>query len=241
MAKRNYAKRETKEYNFMTEIFQWIAVWIFVMPYAGLFFRIKVEGRENIPKNESFLVAPTHSSYLDPELVSFATMRPIAYMAKKELYDVPILRQIIVCLGTFAVNRDKLEIATIRTAQAIMQTKRWMLSMFPQGNRDLPGKITKVNPGFAYLARATKANILPVSISGAAGFSKIPFSKKLTIRIGKPIPYQKDLADTMQNWCVAIEALGDYKFTDEAKQKIENYRQREIQKEKNNETADTES
>ena len=226
MAKRNYAKRETKEYNFMTEIFQWIAVWIFVMPYAGLFFRIKVEGRENIPKNESFLVAPTHSSYLDPELVSFATMRPIAYMAKKELYDVPILRQIIVCLGTFAVNRDKLEIATIRTAQAIMQTKRWMLSMFPQGNRDLPGKITKVNPGFAYLARAAKTKILPVSIHGAAGFSKIPFSKKLSIKIGKPFEPSKNLADTMEQWCEAIVALGDYEMTDSAREKIQQIREK---------------
>lgn len=239
--KRDYAKRERKEYTFLTEIYQFIAVYFVVMPYVWLFFRCRVKGTENIPKDESFIVACTHSSYLDPELVSYATKRPIAYMAKKELYDVPILRQFIVMLGTFAVDRKKLSIATIKTAKMIISTKKWIMAMFPQGGRDLPNKITRINPGFAYLARATKANILPVSISGAAGFSKIPFSKKLTIRIGKPIPYQKDLADTMQNWCEAIEALGDYKFTDEAKQKIENYRQREIQKEKNNETADTES
>ena len=238
--KRDYAKRERKEYTWLTELYQIIAVYIVVMPYVWLFFRCKVEGTENIPKDESFIVACTHSSYLDPELVSYATKRPIAYMAKKELYDVPLLRQIIVMLGTFAVDRKKLSIATIKTAKMIISTKKWIMAMFPQGGRDLPDKITRINPGFAYLARATKANILPVSISGAAGFSKIPFSKKLTIRIGKPIPYQKDLADTMQNWCEVIEQLGDYEFTDEAKQKILNYRNKEANKEKDNETADTE-
>lgn len=237
MAKRNYAKRETKEYNFLTEIFQWIAVWIFVVPYVITFFRVKIVGRENIPKGESFLVAPTHSSYLDPELVSFATQRPIAYMAKKELYDVPILCPIIVALGTFAVDRNKLEIATIRTAQAIMKTKRWILAMFPQGNRDLPGKITKINPGFAYLARAAKAKILPVSIKGANGFSKIPFSKKLVIKIGEPFAPSKDLADTMKQWCEAIVKLGDYEIEQSAKDKIQKIRE----KKDSHESVNTES
>ena len=42
MAKRNYAKRETKEYNFLTEVFQWMCVWIFTMPYAFLFYKVKI-------------------------------------------------------------------------------------------------------------------------------------------------------------------------------------------------------
>ena len=221
MAKRNYAKRETKEFNFFTEIFQWIAVWGVTFPYVALFFRLKIEGRENIPEGESFLVAPTHSSYLDPILVSMATKRPIAYMAKKELYEVPILRQIIVGLGTFAVNREKLEIATIRTAQAVMRTKRWILALFPQGNRDLPGQITKINPGFAYLAKAAKAKILPVSVHGAAGFSKVPFSKDLVIKIGKPFEPSKNLGETMEMWCNAIVELGDYEVTPKALARIE--------------------
>ncbi len=236
MAKRNYAKRETSEFNFFTEICQWIAVWICVMPYVFLFFRVKLEGRENIPQNESFLVAPTHSSFLDPELVSFATRRPTSYMAKKELYEVPVLREIIAALGTFSVNREKFEIATLRTAQNIMKTKRWMLGMFPQGNRDIPNKITNITPGFAYLARSAKAKILPISISGAAGFSKIPFSKELKIKIGKPFEPSKNLADTMEQWCEAIVNLGDYEMTDKARAKIQRIRE----KKDNNENSNSE-
>jgi len=227
MAKRNYAKRDTKEFNFLTEIFQWIAVWGVTFPYVALFFKMKVEGQENIPNGESFVVAPTHSSNLDPILVSMVTKRPIAYMAKKELYEVPIFRHIIAGLGTFAVNRNKLEIATIRTAQAVMKTKRWILALFPQGNRDLPGKITKVNPGFAYLAKAAKSKILPISIHGAAGFSKKLRSRELLIKIGEPFEPEKDLADTMEKWCDAIAKLGDYEVTQEARDRIQKAREKE--------------
>jgi len=237
MAKRNYAKRETKEYNFLTEIFQWIAVWLVTMPYAFLFYKVKVEGRENIPKGQSFLVAPTHSGYLDPIVTSYATKRPIAYMAKKELYDIAWLCPIIVALGTFAVDRNKLEIATIRTAQAIMKTNHWLLSMFPQGTRDIPHKITKITPGFAYLARTAKAQILPVSITGTDVFSKKPFSGNIVIKIGKPFNPSKDLADTMETWCNEIEKLGDFTICEEAKTKIQKARE----KQEKNESANSES
>ncbi|MCQ2957925.1 MAG: 1-acyl-sn-glycerol-3-phosphate acyltransferase [Candidatus Gastranaerophilales bacterium] len=236
MAKRNYAKRETKEYNFLTEVFQWMCVWLFTMPYVFLFYKVKVEGRENIPKNQSFLVAPTHSGYLDPILSSFATKRPIAYMAKKELYDVKWLCPIIVALGTFAVNRAKLEIATIRTAQAIMKTNHWLLSMFPQGTRDNVGEITKINPGFAYLANMAKAQILPVSITGSEKFSKVPFGGKIVIKIGKPFDPSKNMADTMEKWCEEIVKLGDYQVAQCTKDKIEQIRA----KKDKHESADSE-
>ena len=234
MAKRNYAKRDTKEFNFFTELCQIIAVYGFVMPYVFLFYRIKVEGIKNIPKGKSFIVAPTHSGYLDPELVSYATKRPIAYMAKKELYEIPWLCPIIAALGTFAVNREKLEIATIRTAQAVMKTNKWLLSLFPQGTRDLPRKITTINQGFAYLARAAKADVLPITITGTEKFSKIPFGGKIVIKIGKPFPASKDLAETMENWCNAVVELDGFEITQSAKAEIQRIREKKDKNESSN-------
>ena len=235
MAKRNYAKRDTKEFNFLTEIFQWFCVCCCVMSYVFLFYRFKVEGRENIPKGKSFIVCPTHSGYLDPELVSFATKRPISYMAKKELYDIPWLCPIIVALGTFAVNREKLEIATIRTAQAIMKTNRWLLAMFPQGTRDIPGKITKINQGFAYLARAAKAQILPITIRGTEKFNKNPFVRpQILIKIGKPFDPSKELADTMETWCNTIAELDGFEIADSARAQIQKIREKKDKNESSN-------
>lgn len=240
MAKRNYAKRETSEYTKFTAFCQAFIINLFIVPYFYIFHRLRISGREHIPEGESFIVAATHSSYYDPPLVSVAVVKPIAYMAKKELFEVPVLRQIVAFLGAFAVNRESLEIATIRTAKAVIQTKHWIMAMFPQGNRDVPGKITKVNGGFAYLSKTTKAKILPVSIVGSEEYNFIPFLKKITIRIGKPLPACTDMDQTMWDWCQAIENMGCYEFTQEAKDKLIEMKQAREKKEEKVESTNTE-
>lgn len=235
MAKKSYAKRETKEYNKFSEIFQWLVVSCIVNIYGRLFYRVKIEGRENIPKNQSFVVAPTHSSYFDPILAAYATKRPLAFMAKQELFEVNWLCPIILWLGAFAVNRNKLEIATIRTAQNIMKTNHWLLAMFPQGTRDNQGEITKMNPGFAYLAHMAKAQILPVSISGFDKYSRAPFSGVIKIKIGKPFDSSKDLSESATKWCESIASMGDFSISQEALDKIEKMKNKE-----KNESSSTE-
>ena len=227
MAKGNYAKRETKEYNIFSEIFQRIVVSCFVNLYVRLFYRIKIEGRENIPKNQSFVVAPTHISYFDPILAAYATKRPLAFMAKQELFEVKWLCPLILWLGAFSVNRSKLEIATIRTAQNVIKTNHWLLAMFPQGTRDKMGEITKMNPGFAYLANMAKADVLPISIYGCDRYYGKLFAGEIKIKIGKPIKATKDLSLTATHWCESIASMGDFVVTQEALDKIEKMKKKE--------------
>ncbi|MCR4880634.1 MAG: 1-acyl-sn-glycerol-3-phosphate acyltransferase [bacterium] len=254
--KRNYAKREEKEYNYGVEFFQRFAISVIVIPCIKLFYEIEIDGINNIPEEESFILAPTHTNYLDPLLAYYATKRPAAFMAKKELFDNPILGPLIVALGAFAVNREKLEIATIKTAQMIIKTKKWILSLFPQGGRDKAKKITKITPGFAYFARVAQSKVLPVSITTRENkrketglisrletlfddtplFTKL-FSSFLTyeIKIGKPIEYSKNLGETMEKWCDEICAISEYTVDEKVKQKIK------AEKEKENESADSKS
>ena len=227
MSKKSYAKRETKEYNKFSEIFQWLVVRTIVNIYGRLFNRIQIEGRENIPKNQSFVVAPTHSSYFDPILAAYATRRPLAFMAKQELFNIKWLCPIILWLGAFAVNRNKLEIATIRTAQNVMKTNHWLLAMFPQGTRDNQCEITKMNPGFAYLAHMAKAQILPISISGFDKYFRAPFSGLIKIKIGKPFDASKDLSESATKWCECIAEMGDFTISQEALDKIEKMKNKE--------------
>ena len=165
MEKRNYAKRERKEYGFFIDFFQRLAISFVVIPCMRLFYKINIHGKENIPENESFIMAPTHTNYFDPLLAYHATRRPVAFMAKKELFEIWWLRPLIAALGAFSVNREKLEIATIKTAQMIIKTKSWILALFPQGSRDKAKRITKLTPGFAYFARVAQAKVLPISIT----------------------------------------------------------------------------
>jgi len=210
-----YAKVETKDYTWPKVLFQWILVYIFFIPFFKIVYKAKIIGRENIPKDRSFIVAANHMSYLDPVVLSMAIRRPVAYMAKEELFHVPILSPLIQALGAFAVNRQNLEIATIKSAKNVVATKKWILCIFPQGTRVKPGRIQRIGQGFAYLSKATKAEILPVAIMGSDKYHFLPFSGNLTIKIGKPLPACTDMEETMDQWGQAIAELTGYEYDKE--------------------------
>ena len=210
-----FAQRTASEYTWWRALIQYSIIYAILYPYFKIFYKVKVIGRENIPKDRAFIVASNHMSYLDPVIISFAVKRPIAFMAKEELFKVPGLAQIIDVLGAFAVNRKKLEIATIRTAKAVISTKKWVMAMYPQGTRIKPGKIGKINQGFAYLAKATKAEILPLSIIGSDKYCFIPFKGNLIVKIGKPFSVSDNLDETMDVWGKTISDMTGFEYNKE--------------------------
>lgn len=80
-------------------IFQALFTNFMLKPYYTLFFKTEVHGKNNIPKDRTLLFAPNHGSYHDPPLLAAATEMHMAYMAKKELFDVPVLSQLISALS----------------------------------------------------------------------------------------------------------------------------------------------
>lgn len=220
---RNYSKREAREYNWLRALLHYVSIYFILVPFFKLYYKSKVEGFENIPKGESFIVAANHLSVYDPVIVSMAVKRPIAFMAKKELFEgSPKLRFWIDLYGAFSVNREKLEISTIRTSQAVASTKKWILAMFPQSSRENAGVITRVNPGFAYLAKLTNAKILPVSINISHLHRPKLFEGNLTVKIGKPIDISDDLEDSMKEWVTTIAEMTGFEvqLESETKEKL---------------------
>jgi 1-acyl-sn-glycerol-3-phosphate acyltransferase len=178
-----------------------------------LVYRIEVHGLENIPDDNKYIVCPNHLSTLDPPMIVAIWPRSVAFMAKKELFDIPFIRWWIDWLGAFAVNRESLAPSTVKTVQEIKDSK-WVLGMFPQGTRGVPGEIRGVTTGFAGLARLTKCDILPVGITGTNEVKKLPFSGKIIVRIGKPIPFSKDTESVKKQWLEQIEALTGFRYID---------------------------
>ncbi len=201
-----FSKRDAKIYNKFRTIFQWLACNVFFGAYIKLMYDYNVEGKENIPEEDRFIVAANHISGRDPFLLPFALDLPIAFMAKEELFDKFFSRTLMDYCGAFAVRRDKVEVSTIKTALNIKNTK-WMLGLFPQGTRDSSQRIEKITKGFASFAKATKTGILPVAIIGSDEKPKWLTRPKLTVKIGKMIPYSDNIEDMMQKWCSVISEL----------------------------------
>lgn len=209
--KKNYAKRSAESFNKFRSFFQILVCKYFYMIRFKLVYRLKVEGLENVPKDNEYIVCPNHLSTLDPPLMCGVLPRRIAFMAKQELFDIRFLRWWIDWLGAIAVKRESLGPSTIKTVMNIKKSK-WVFGIFPQGTRGLPGTISGVTKGFAGLAKITKCAILPVGITGTEEVKRLPFSGKIVVKVGKPIPYSDDVEGMVSQWIDSIQKLTGYKY-----------------------------
>jgi len=214
MAKKEYSKRKASQFNWFRSMWQFIVCKIIYMVRLKLIYRIEVHGYENIPKDNKYLVCPNHLSTLDPPMMVAVMPRNVAFMAKKELFNIKLLRWWLDWLGAFAVDRENLGPSTVKTVEAIYDSK-WVMGIFPQGTRGVPGEIKGVTKGFAGLARLTKCDILPVGIIGSNEARWKPFSGKIIINIGKIIPYDKDLESVKQKWIDQIQELTGFKYIED--------------------------
>ena len=206
--KKNYTKREVSDFTEGKYRFQLFGRWLVPNTLLPLFYKIEYIGRENIPSDGNFIIAPNHISYLDPFVVGEAVKKPIAFMGKKELFENKILAFLLDGLACFAVNREKLEVSTIN----VFKTNRWMLGIFPQGGIRRNRKIEKINKGFAVIAKQMKTDILPIGITGSEEYNWIPFKGKLKVAIGKPISFNQEYDEIIDEWGRKVAELINYEY-----------------------------
>ena len=212
--KKQYTTRNASQFNILRTIFQILVFKIGYMVRLKLVYRIEINGLENVPKDNKYIICPNHLSTLDPPLICAIMPRRVAFMAKKELFDIPFIRWWIDWLGAFAVNRESLGPSTIKTVRTI-QESNWVLGMFPQGTRGIPGEIKGVTKGFAGLAKLTKCDILPVGLIGSNEVKRWPFTGKIIVNIGKIIPYDKNPDVVKDKWIKEIQNLTGFTYIEE--------------------------
>ena len=213
---RNFNRRYAKESNIFRTIFYMSFLYIVVYGFFLIFYNFKIEGRKNIPahkaKSGKYIYAANHVSIFDPPMVAMAANCPIAFMAKKELFEPnEKLSWLVKRLGAFAVDRLKPEIATFKTVRDSVSTS-WSLGIFPQGGTRPYGKLEDIRKGFVVIAKNAKADIVPVAIAKWDGYPKLkPFTRRnVAIRIGKPISYTLSTEEITYEWCKQISEMADY-------------------------------
>lgn len=207
----NYARRQVKDFNWKKFLFQLFGVYCVATPFLWLFYRFEVRGWKNLPKNKKYICAPNHISHFDPFIAAYAIKQPVAFMAKKELFEGPKMAKVMDGLGAFAVNREKLEVSTLKTVKEIFKTKDWFLGIFPQGGIRRNKTIEQINKGFAVIAKSSKTDILPISIIGAEEYNWVPFKGKIIVKIGELISYDQEIDDIIDEWGEKISQMTGYK------------------------------
>ena len=167
-------------YSFLQGLFQFL---------FQVFFRARGIGAENLPREGAVILAANHQSNWDPPLLATFLSRPVCYMAKQELFEIPVFGSIIRACHSFPVRRGAADRGAIKTALQILKLQE-CLGVFPEGTRSKDGRVHKAEAGVALLAAMSKAPVVPAAIIGTDRIlSAGSLFPRLTVVYGKPMYY----------------------------------------------------
>jgi 1-acyl-sn-glycerol-3-phosphate acyltransferase len=161
-----------------------------VLSLCKVLFRVRVIGREHVPRKGVYIVAPSHRSILDTPFTAYITRRRIRFMAKKELFSTSIGRVAFRMLGAISVDRGATDRAALRACQEALEAGE-PVCVFPEGTRNAGPILGQLHDGVAYLALKLGVPIVPVGIGGSeeilASGKLLPRIRKVAVVIGRPI------------------------------------------------------
>lgn len=126
---------------------------------------LQVRGLENLPACGGGVLCPNHISYLDPPAVGGVLPRRTYFMAKRELFKVPVLAPTIRALCAFPVERGGADRAAVRMALEVL-AQGDLLLVFPEGGRSPDGSLQPANTGPAMFASRAGVPLIPVAVRG---------------------------------------------------------------------------
>lgn len=146
-------------------------------------FRIKAIGKENFPMEGAVLLCSNHIDNLDPPAIGIMAPRQLRFMAKEELFKIPVFSRLIRILGAFPVKRGFSDREALRTGLKILKEGE-VLAIFPEGTRNKTGKLRKGLAGAGFFALRSECKVLPCAVIGAYR----PF-RRTKIVFGSPIDF----------------------------------------------------
>ncbi len=168
--------------------------WWVVHLFLKLYCRYEVSGLEYVPREGPMIIVSNHVSYVDPPALGMTTRRHLNFMAKRELFEIPLFGALIRKLGAFPVSRGRPDRRAFRRALEVLGRGEGLI-MFPEGTRRTFGKLGEPDLGVAAIALRSRAPVVPVGLIGTHRIMPrgwpvlLPF--KLRIRIGPPLTFDE--------------------------------------------------
>ena len=154
-------------------------------------FRIRVIGRENLPKEGGFVLAPNHISAIDPVFVVVARFwgKRLLIMAKEEILQVnPVFTWMFRHVGVVGIERGRGDVNVVDELIGDVQKGQGLL-IFPEGTRSKTGQVGKVKSGAFVIASAAGVPMVPCRIIYEPGRMKV--FCRVRVCFGAPIPAEE--------------------------------------------------
>lgn len=178
--------------------FWWTVSRTIALISSKIWFRIRCEGGDNLPKDGSVLLVANHASYLDPVMVGITATRWVGFLAQAGLASFAPCRWWLAQVGVTLIDRNAPSKAAMRLVADCLKAGE-VVGIFPEGTRSADGSVAEFKGGVEFLVRRTKTTVVPIGIDGShRAFPKkawLPRPRKIVVRYGEPWPAEKVLAE----------------------------------------------
>jgi 1-acyl-sn-glycerol-3-phosphate acyltransferase len=153
-----------------------------------LIFRIRVRGRDHIPRQGGFILALNHVSYYDPPVGGSWSPRVVYFMAKAELFKNRLFAAVLRDVNALPVKRGTIDRDAVTRCLQVIESG-YGLVVFPEGTRSKTGKLLEGKPGIGLLARKAGCAVVPGHLHGFDRLKECFTGQvRMSVIYGKPIP-----------------------------------------------------
>lgn len=146
--------------------------------------RLRVEGAQHVPRHGAVILAPNHVSAADWPAVGVAAPRRLWFMAKEELFGIPVLGWWIRLGRAFPVRRESADRQAIRRTEALLARGEAVV-IFPEGRVSEDARLQPLKPGVALVALRTGALVVPVGLLGTERL--LPYGRNVPRLVREPV------------------------------------------------------
>ncbi len=159
--------------------------------FCRAYFRVEVRGRDHIPAEGAYVIAPVHRSNVDTLLAGCLTHRRIRFMGKDSLWKYRWSGALFSSLGGFPVHRGTPDREALRVCEEAVRSGEPVV-LFPEGTRQSGSTVQPLFEGAAFVAGRASVPIVPVGIGGSEWAmrkgDKWIHPVKVVLVVGPPLP-----------------------------------------------------
>jgi len=161
-----------------------------VLSVFKVVFRVRVVGKERVPTQGAYIVAPSHRSILDVPFAAYVTPRTVRFLAKDDLFSTSFGRRLFDALGAVEVERGTADRGAMRALEGVLERGE-PVAIFPEGTRRSGPEIAELFAGAAYLSVKFGVPIVPVGIGGSEHIlpkgKVFPRLHRVAVSVGEPL------------------------------------------------------